>query len=165
MQKNTIRFFVFLVFQCTAVLLHYYSSLLLYFQLLKRHVQARLGSGHDGANPIKVPVIWWWVFSPVSRFANSLFANVLSCLTNVSGQTSCCMTSLFKTFLSYFYISSFNFIIFHLLIFSYFILFFVVVAVLQKNHLLYIIQQILCSFACEGCSKCLKGHQLNNCKS
>ena len=58
MQKNTIRFFVFLVFQCTAVLLHYYSLLLLYFQLLKRHVQARLGSGHDGANPIKVQVIW-----------------------------------------------------------------------------------------------------------
>ena len=58
MQKNTIRFFVFLVFQCTAVLLHYYSLLLLYFQLLKGHVQARLGSGHDGANPIKVPVIW-----------------------------------------------------------------------------------------------------------
>ena len=124
MQKNTIRFFVFLVFQCTAVLLHYYSLPLLYFQLLKRHVQARLGSGHDGANPIKVPVIWWWVFSPVSRFANSLFANVLSCFTNVSGQTSCCMTSLLKTFLSYFYISSFNFIIFHLLIFSYFIFIF-----------------------------------------
>ena len=168
MQKNTIRFFVFLVFQCTAVLLHYYSLLLLYFQLLKRHVQARLGSGHDGANPIKVPVIWWWVFSPVSRFANSLFANVLSCFTNVSGQTSCCMTSLLKTFLSYF--------LFHLLkrtkLFGFVFLsdhtsflIFVIVAVLQKNHLLCIIQQILCSFACEGCSKCLKGHQLNNCKS
>lgn len=112
--------------------------------------------------------IWWWVFSPVIRFVNSLFAHILSCFANVSGQTSWCMTQMLKTFLSYF--------LFHLIkrtkLFGFVFLsdhtsfsFFVVVVVLQKNHLLHIIQHIPSSFACEGCSQCWKGHQLNNCKS